>query len=116
MNKTERLTIFLCLLLLVFLFETKPTRAIENETEINFGVEYLSTHYHHEPGYLNDTEIRDFTLFEEEGLEYVTLVVIWKYFEPKLVSYLRRNGHSGALILTMGWASFVTPLSKVARP
>ncbi len=50
---------------------------------IRYGVNYYSTHNHYEPHYLTDEVLdRDFSLFRKQGIRYVTLAVIWKYFEP----------------------------------
>jgi sugar phosphate isomerase/epimerase len=60
----------------------------EADGEMRFGVNYLSTHYHYEPGYLSNEELeRDFSLFRKQGLEYVTLCAVWKYLEPELGVY-----------------------------
>jgi hypothetical protein len=58
-----------------------------NGTDMRFGINYLSTNWHYEPHYLNETTDRDFKLFKEQGLEYVTLAAIWKYLEPTLGTY-----------------------------
>ena len=56
---------------------------------ISTGITYLSTHWHYEPYYLSDEEIhRDFTLFNRMGIDYITLVLIWKYVEPTPGNYL----------------------------
>lgn len=58
---------------------------IETPNEIRFGVNYFSTHNHYDPWYLSDDELeRDFALFQNQGLEYVTFCAIWKYLEPEL--------------------------------
>jgi hypothetical protein len=55
---------------------------------LTFGVNYFSTHNHYEPYYLsNETLDRDFSLFQKQGLKYVTLALVWKYLEPKLGVY-----------------------------
>lgn len=55
---------------------------------MKFGINYFSTHTHYEPHYLSDEELhRDFALFQEQGLEYITLCAIWKYHEPELGVY-----------------------------
>jgi len=64
--------------------------AAEAETGggMRFGVNYFSTHNHYEPYYLSDEELhRDFKLFQDQGLEYITLCAIWKYLEPELGNY-----------------------------
>ncbi len=58
------------------------------ENAIQYGVVYLSAHNHYEPQYLSDEILdRDFGLFKRHGLEYVTLVAVWKYLEPQLGEY-----------------------------
>ena len=53
-----------------------------------YGIIYFSTHNHYEPQYLTDQVLnRDFKLFKEQGFRYVTLPIIWKYFEPTKGSY-----------------------------
>jgi hypothetical protein len=85
----------LTLLLICLLLPTsvlsfpKPTQAQNGEySSMQFGVNYLSTHIHYEQYYLpNQTLDRDFALFKQQGLTYVTLVAVWKYIEPQLGVY-----------------------------
>jgi hypothetical protein len=72
-----------------FVSFTKPVEAQNSESSpIQFGVNYLSTHIHYEQYYLpNQTLERDFSLFKQQGLTYVTLVAVWKYIEPQLGVY-----------------------------
>ena len=59
-----------------------------DEETTHFGVNYLSAYNHYEPRYLSDEILeRDFGLFRNQGLEYVTLVAVWKYLEPQLGAY-----------------------------
>jgi endo-1,4-beta-mannosidase len=59
-----------------------------DSTAVRYGVNYFSTHNHYEPYYLSDEELnRDFGLFRDQGLEYVTLCAIWKYLEPEFGVY-----------------------------
>ncbi|MGA2309811.1 MAG: hypothetical protein ABSG57_09735 [Candidatus Bathyarchaeia archaeon] len=54
---------------------------------MRFGINYLSTNWHYEPHYLNETTDRDFKLFKEQELEYVSLVAVRKYLEPEYCAY-----------------------------
>ncbi len=85
------LTLFLfCLLLPTSVFTlSKPAIAQNGEPgNMQFGVNYLSTHVHYEQYYLpNQTLDRDFSIFKQQGFKYVTLVSVWKYIEPQLGIY-----------------------------
>lgn len=78
-------------LLLIFPIHPGFSYAKQNDYEKDFtctGVNYLSTHWHYEPGYLSEEELRrDFGLFKDSGLTYVTLVVVWKYIEASPGTY-----------------------------
>jgi hypothetical protein len=53
-------------------------------TDLRFGVNYQSTNHHYSPNeHLTDEVLdRDFQLFKNQGLQFIVLNVIWKYFEP----------------------------------
>ena len=75
------LLLFFCLLLVfslgIYYLVTTPT---EVGNGMRFGINYFSTHNHYEPYYLSDKELeRDFRLFQDQGLDYVSLCAIWKY-------------------------------------
>ncbi len=85
-NKAAFTLFLLCLLLSTSVFSfVKPAQAQIGELDgMQFGVNYLSTHVHYEEYYLsNQTLDRDFALFKQQGLKYVTLVAVWKYLEPR---------------------------------
>lgn len=86
----------LCLFALIFTVSLGSTTRINgsivfgtaNPDSMRYGVNYLSTHWHYDPYYLSDEELdRDFQLFKEKGLEYITLMAVWKYLEPSLGVY-----------------------------
>jgi parallel beta-helix repeat protein len=86
MNKSAAALLILVFLFPMFLNGTNQGAVAEAEADgkMRFGVNYLSTHYHYEQGYLsNETLERDFSLFQEQGLEYITLCAVWKYLEPE---------------------------------
>lgn len=58
------------------------------ETRIKYGVVYLSRHNHYELEHLPDEMLnRDFARFREQGLEYITLIAVWKYLQPTNATY-----------------------------
>lgn len=60
----------------------------ENSTEFRYGINYISAYYHYEPRYLSDAVLeRDFTLFQHQGLKYITIVAVWNYCEPDIGIY-----------------------------
>lgn len=61
----------------------------DESTDLRFGINYQSTYYHYnELEHLTDEILdRDFSLFKNQGLQFITLNVIWKYFEPVLGAY-----------------------------
>lgn len=80
--------LLICPLLLTFNVQMVVPIESANDTGMKYGINYLSTHWHYQPYYLSDEEIeRDFSLFREQGLEYVSLVAVWKYLEPALGTY-----------------------------
>ncbi|MGA2308427.1 MAG: cellulase family glycosylhydrolase [Candidatus Bathyarchaeia archaeon] len=96
MTSTKFIVLSVCLLMLTLNIEISATietsYAAPNEnvnvTDMGFGINYLSTHYHYETHYLlNETIERDFELFNSHGLKYVNLVAVWKYLEPSLGYY-----------------------------
>jgi len=73
---------------LVMLSTVRVNIAKTTPTDMEYGVNYLSTWWHYEPKYLSDQELdNDFRLFSDNSLKYVTLVVVWKYIEPALGNY-----------------------------
>jgi len=88
--KKELVPILLVCLLMTSYIRIDFAVSAENgdSTATKYGVNYFSTHNHYEPYYLSDEELnRDFGLFRDQGLEYVTLCAIWKYLEPELGVY-----------------------------
>ena len=79
---------FLCIIL-IFLFGASTfyfpanTAASSESTDIRFGINYQSTNYHYnEDEHLSDEVLdRDFSLFKNQGFDFIILNVIWKYFE-----------------------------------
>jgi hypothetical protein len=60
----------------------------DSSTEFKFGINYISAYYHYEPRYLTEDVLnRDFALFKQQGLTYITLLMVWKYFEPGYGQY-----------------------------
>ena len=61
-----------------------PSAADSELTDMRFGINYQSTNYHYnEREHLTNAVLdRDFSLFKNQGLQFVILNVIWKYFEP----------------------------------
>ena len=61
---------------------------IQRNKTTEYGLNYFSTHNHYEPYYLTDEILdRDFSLFRKNGINYITLELIWKYLEPSLGEY-----------------------------
>jgi parallel beta-helix repeat protein len=62
-------------------------------TTMEFGVNYLATSNHYDPTYYlsNNTLDKDFTLFRQQGLKYVTLVAVWRYLEPQSMGNYNRR-------------------------
>jgi hypothetical protein len=82
--------VFLVCFQLVLLSGFQPVLSFvpEDVDDMLLGVNYYSTHNHYESGYLSDDEIeRDFALFRDRGLTYVTLGVNWNYTEPERGEY-----------------------------
>jgi endo-1,4-beta-mannosidase len=52
------------------------------------GVNYLSTWFHYETGYLSNATLqRDFQFFQDHGLRIVSLAVVWAYMEQSKGDY-----------------------------
>ena len=69
---------------------TSSTTSVEGDysTEFRYGITYISAYYHYEPRYLNDSVLeRDFALFKQQGLRYITLVAVWSYLEQSMGNY-----------------------------
>ena len=80
---------FVLLSSLVFVFPVQPVKAEDTNGQTNnWGINYLSTYNHYEPQYLSDEQInQDFSLFQNQGITYLTLCAFWKQLEPKLGEY-----------------------------
>jgi uncharacterized repeat protein (TIGR02543 family) len=90
MNKAVAGILVLVFLLPMFLnrIDLERVGGAEADGGMRFGLNYFSTHNHYEPYYLSDEELdRDFALFRDQGLKYVTFCAIWKYLEPELGVY-----------------------------
>jgi parallel beta-helix repeat protein len=72
---------------LTFGFDVPEAKSVD--TNMEFGVNYLATSYHYDPlYYLSDNTLeKDFSLFRQQGLTYITLVAVWKYLEPSMGNY-----------------------------
>lgn len=70
--------------------DTDPISPVEsrNSMEFGYGINYLSAYNHYDPGYTSYAVLeRDFATFKKQGFKYITLSVIWNYFEPDLGVY-----------------------------
>ena len=69
-------------------FTNLNTNTDKNNVYLKFGVNYLSTHWHYDSFYLSDEELhRDFKLFSDRGVEFITIAVVWTYFEQIMGIY-----------------------------
>ena len=63
------------------LFDT-PEYVNSTSTELRFGINFQSTNHHYESERLTDFVLdRDFSLYQNQDLEFIILNVIWKSYE-----------------------------------
>ena len=84
-------TLLISLLLASLTLAVGVPAAKSVDPNLEFGVNYLATSYHYDPLYYlsGNTLEKDFTLFKQQGLTYITLVAVWKYLEPSMGNYNR---------------------------
>jgi hypothetical protein len=81
-------------LLIFFCFATffyAPKSVNSASTELRFGINFQSTNYHYNEYLTDDVLDRDFSFFENQGLDFIILNVIWKYFEEEGIGAYREE-------------------------